>query len=282
MASDGIARNGGAAPGPRVVSHYHELNEDELSCADDVVEAYRQATLGYDPESVLSREMLWNHVFENDWDVTKPLPPPTAAPTLPHKHVAAIVGWLNQDLPPSTCAVRRNKAKNKEAKKALGKGKAADKFVDEPIRVACHRKRGQPAFLRARLRATTNGIEWFWADGNSKGIDPVFVDLEDVDTHEKVDLTTAQAWALDVHDAAIRRHIRDYNLEKIIYWMRCRLLRNLGTTPGGQRPPMPIALDFASLERPNLLWPLAMELPALRDARETHPTHSWLRSDSCK
>ncbi|UNI15880.1 hypothetical protein JDV02_002366 [Purpureocillium takamizusanense] len=249
----------------RVVSSYDQLTADEATCADDVIDAVQQAMSHYSPATTTSREKLWYSVFYGGWDTSKDLLSPVPVPPLDHQTLAALVGWLNQDLPPSTCALRKNEAKNKAAKKALGKTKAAYEFVETPPKVAVDRRQGRPVYLRARLRPTTNDIDWFWTDANGKGVKLAFIDLEDIDAGEKIDLATAQAWALDVHDTMVEEHARAHNISQATYWIRCRLLRRIDMTTGGQRPPMPTALDFATLEKGRLLWPLALTLPNLSD-----------------
>ena len=211
-------------------------------------------------------QWLWFKVFENSWDTTKPVPTFPPVPPVKHQDLAIAVGWLDQDLPPSTCASRRSKAKDKAAKKALGKGKAAEQFVEAVPKVALHRRRGQPAYLRARMLPAGDDIEWFWTDGHAKGLDPAFVNLEDIDTGIKVDMATVQAWALDVHDHVVQNRAHQCNLEKTVYWMRCRLVRHVGALAGGHRPSNPTALDFATLDTTKLLWPLAIAHPKLSDA----------------
>lgn len=183
--------------------------------------------------------------------------PPLSPPKAPvHNTLAIEVGYFSQDLPPSTCALRQRKLKQGRRQK-----------IEPTIKVASHRRGGQPAYLRARYDTRLDGIEWFWTDGYGKGADPRYVHLGGSPDERSAQLATAQARALSVHDKIMMDYVTGFNLEHATYWMRCRLMRHIGTMNLNQpRVTNPTQADFITLKVTRMLWPVALASPLASEA----------------
>ncbi|PNY21207.1 Uncharacterized protein TCAP_07267 [Tolypocladium capitatum] len=258
----------GTSAGP-VLASSEDLTPEQQSCADDVVDALLKAN-GILCTQALStaREELWRLAFaptpDACWDTSKDPTRPTLPDAPAHKDLATRVGSFNQHLPPSTCAIRRNKIKRRDENKQMGrrnKSREAKMHEKTPPGIVQHRRAGERAFLRARYDGKTLGIEWFWSDAHGKGADPKFVTLGKMRSGARMELASAQANALLHHDRVVTDHALAYNQEHAAYWMRCRLLRHVGATPNGQRATNPTALEFAALTQARLLWPVALASP---------------------
>ncbi|KND87095.1 hypothetical protein TOPH_08288 [Tolypocladium ophioglossoides CBS 100239] len=249
-----------------VLASAKDLTPEQQSCADDVVEALSKANGILCTQALATtREDLWRLAFaptqDTAWDTSKDPTRPTLPDAPAHKDLTTRVGSFNQDLPPSTCAVRHNKIKRKNENKEMGRNKKSregKKHEKKPPSITQHRRAGERAFLRARYDDKTLGVEWFWSDAHGKGADPKFVTLRKMRSGVRMGLVSAQANALLHHDRVVTDHALAYNREYAAYWMRCRLLRYVGATPNGQRPTNPAALEFAALKQPRLLCPVAL------------------------
>ncbi|KAG9258774.1 uncharacterized protein F5Z01DRAFT_669515 [Emericellopsis atlantica] len=209
------------------VTATHELTESQRQCCSDILEALFSATpLG------ISQDRFWDFVFctplEDPWNTAKsiPPPPPPCDNTAPRRYI----GVFNQDLPPSTNALRHAK-----------KGK-------HTIRIEQHRRRMMMAYLKVRW--TKSGqIEWFWTDFKNKGASPDYVDiypLDDVREEQASPVIGAKSAVVDDADMWAIWSASVYNLYYAVYLARRRLLRRLDLPPGVQRPLDPSATEIAA------------------------------------
>lgn len=168
------------------------------------------------------------------------------------------MGVFRQDLPPSTCAKRQDKNRAK------------------PFKVRAERRKGATAYIQARYKEDSkNQLDFLYCDKTGKGADPrhiTFGVLRPVTStepryHEYC--VACKALAVVKHDLALTESSCRYNVNYLIYLMRCRLMRVLSDTVPSQlikqRLPNPTASELDMFCHPDLIGPRLMRRPSTGD-----------------
>lgn len=226
------------------ISTYDQLTPGQRLCADDIVTALMATVKTAQPSketitkvlpehSILTlkthqiSQTLWHLAFNpsanTTWNTSLPIPIPFLPPPLKHKDLRTFAGVFSQDLPPSKCAKRH---------------------MNSNYKTAPARRKGQVAYVQARLSPDSTAVEWFWSDEAGKGVHEKYIEEHPYGQQIK-------EHALQKHDGLTFWRASVYNEEYVAFWMRCRLARvTAHLQPADcrlQRVGNPTSADFAAL-----------------------------------